>query len=98
MCVHGWSCVTTCWVQAQSIVYAIDDVLLPSVVTIPLSVALSNFNASGNNIFSPTIAEKINTLDDIQETSSEALAPIYLAPQSPPEGDVFVPLASKPGS
>jgi hypothetical protein len=76
------------WVQAQSIVYAIDDVLLPSVVTIPLSVALSNFNASGTNIFSPTIAGKTDTLAEIQKDSAgEALAPIYLLPQSPPQGD-----------
>jgi hypothetical protein len=73
--------------KAQSIVYAIDDVLLPSVVTIPLSVALSNFNATGTNIFSPTIAGKTDTLDEItKETANEAPAPIYLAPQTPPQG------------
>ena len=73
--------------QSQSIVYPVDDVLLPSVVTVPLSVALSNFNASSTNLYTPTIAEKQDQLSNLQsQTANEALAPVYLAPQTPPSG------------
>lgn len=69
----------------QSIVYPVDDVLLPSVVTIPLSAALANYNQTSNNPYSPAIADKVSVLDKLQkDTANGAPAPIYLAPATPP--------------
>lgn len=80
-----------CWLQGrQSIIFAIDDVLLPSVVTTPLSVALSSGNGS-SNVYSPAINNKQNVISDLQsKTQDEALAPVYLAPQTPPLGKVLI--------
>ena len=67
--------------------YPISDVLLPSVVTIPLSVALSSGNGS-TEVFSPAIAAQQGLLSSLQQqTADEALAPVYLAPQTPPQGE-----------
>ena len=69
----------------QTIVYAINDVLLPSVVTIPLGVALQNFNATSSTPYTPVIAAKASQLDQLQtQTQGEALAPVFVQPATPP--------------
>ena len=71
--------------------YAINDVLLPSVVTIPLGVALQNFNATSSTPYTPVIAAKASQLDQLQtETQGEALAPVFVQPATPPSNSALL--------
>ena len=73
----------------QSVVYAIDDVLLPQVVTIPLTVALSTFS-SGNDKLSRRVQNASGALSKVSsDVQSMPLAPMAAAGMAlaPPASD-----------